>query len=120
TGGSRGIGFACARAFLAEGAEVVLAARDRARLDAARQELVQRAQGRVETVAIDLAAPGSAAGLAADFGDSDILVNNAGAIPGGDILAIDEGKWREAWDLKVFGYINLTREMFRRMRERRS
>lgn len=119
TGGSRGIGFACARAFLGEGADVTIAARDAARLAAAKAELGARAQGRIETVATDIAAPGAAATLAAAVPDLDILVNNAGAIPGGDILAIDEAKWRAAWDLKVFGYVNLAREAFARMRERK-
>jgi NAD(P)-dependent dehydrogenase (short-subunit alcohol dehydrogenase family) len=119
TGGSRGIGFAVARGFLGEGASVVIAARDPERLAAARRELTARAQGPVETVAADLAAPGAAEKLAAAHPAIDILVNNAGAIPGGDILAIDEAKWRAAWDLKVFGYINLARAAFRRMQERR-
>lgn len=119
TGGSRGIGFACARAFLAEGADVTIAARDAARLAEAKGELAGRAQGKIETVAIDMAAPGAAAKLIAAAGEIDILVNNAGAIPGGDILAIDEAKWRAAWDLKVFGYVNLAREAFARMRERK-
>ncbi len=119
TGGSRGIGFACARAFLGEGADVVIAARDPARLEAAKRDLSARAQGRVETHAIDMAAPGAAEQLAAAFPAADILVNNAGAIPGGDVLAIDEAKWRAAWELKVFGYVNLARQMFQRMRERR-
>jgi len=119
TGGSRGIGFACARGFLGEGADVVIAARDPQRLDAAKRELAARAQGKIETMAIDMAAPGAAAQLAGAFPDLDILVNNAGAIPGGDIVAIDEAKWRAAWDLKVFGYINLAREMFTRMRAKK-
>jgi len=119
TGGSRGIGFACARGFLGEGADVVIAARDPQRLDAAKRELAARAQGKIETMAIDMAAPGAAARLAGAFPDLDILVNNAGAIPGGDIVAIDEAKWRAAWDLKVFGYINLAREMFTRMRAKK-
>jgi len=119
TGGSRGIGFACARGFLGEGADVVIAARDPQRLDAAKRELTARAQGKIETMAIDMAAPGAAAQLAGAFPDLDILVNNAGAIPGGDIVAIDEAKWRAAWDLKVFGYINLAREMFTRMRAKK-
>ncbi len=119
TGGSRGIGYACARAFLGEGADVVIAARDPSRLAAAKAELGARAQGKIETIAIDMAAPGAAAQLAGAVQELDILVNNAGAIPGGDILAIDEAKWRAAWDLKVFGYVNLARAAFARMRERK-
>ncbi len=45
-------------------------------------------------------------------------MNNAGAIPTGDIFSIDETRWREAWDLKVFGYVNLMRAMYRHMRGR--
>lgn len=119
TGGSRGIGFACARAFLGEGADVLIAARDTERLAAAKTELSARAQGKIETIAIDMAAPGAAGKLAGACPEADILVNNAGAIPGGDILAIDEAKWRAAWDLKVFGYVNLAREMFGRMRAKK-
>jgi NAD(P)-dependent dehydrogenase (short-subunit alcohol dehydrogenase family) len=119
TGGSRGIGYACAAAFLGEGADVIIAARDASRLAAAKAELAERAEGRIETVAIDMATPGAAAKLAAAAGEIDILVNNAGAIPGGDILAIDEAKWRAAWDLKVFGYVNLARETFARMQAKR-
>jgi NAD(P)-dependent dehydrogenase (short-subunit alcohol dehydrogenase family) len=117
TGGSRGIGFACAQGFLGEGASVVIAARDQARLAEAQKELSARAQGKVTTVPIDMAAPGSAEALAGAHPDIDILVNNAGAIPGGDLLTVDEAKWRTAWDLKVFGYINLARAVFRRMTE---
>src|SRR5207302_368666 len=47
-----------------------------------------------------------------------ILINNAGAIPGGTIDMIDEARWRAAWDLKVFGYINLTREFLGLMSKR--
>jgi len=58
---------------------------------------------------------GVAEELAAAAGDLDILVNNAGAIPGGDLLTVDEDTWRRSWDLKVFGYINLCRAVYRTM-----
>jgi NAD(P)-dependent dehydrogenase (short-subunit alcohol dehydrogenase family) len=48
----------------------------------------------------------------------DILVNNAGDIPGGSVLDIDEAQWRHAWDLKVFGYVNMTREVLGGMKAR--
>ena len=68
----------------------------------------------------DLAASGSAADLLEAAGLPDILVNNAGAIPGGDVGVVDEARWREAWDLKVFGYINLCRAAYAGMKARRS
>ena len=58
--------------------------------------------------------------LATACGDVDILVNNAGAIPSGSLMEIDDATWRHAWELKVFGFINLTRELYRRMGERRA
>jgi NAD(P)-dependent dehydrogenase (short-subunit alcohol dehydrogenase family) len=104
TGGSKGIGRACAQVLAEEGCEVLIAARNPAPGANAR--------------AIDLSQRGAAETLAAWAGDLDILVNNAGAIPGGDLHRVDEETWRRAWDLKVFGYINLTRQVYARMKTR--
>ncbi|HXQ51594.1 MAG TPA: short-chain dehydrogenase/reductase [Stellaceae bacterium] len=118
TGGSLGIGFATARGFLAEGCAVTIAARDKARLAAAVEQLARDAPGRIKGQPIDLSQRGAPEALAEAHGDADILINNAGAIPTGDIIEIDEARWRAAWDLKVFGYVNLTRAMYGRMRGR--
>jgi NAD(P)-dependent dehydrogenase (short-subunit alcohol dehydrogenase family) len=114
TGGSKGIGFACARAFAAEGCRVHLAARDRERLEQARRELGGEAQAHVT----DLRDAKALAALAEACGHADILVNNAGDIPGGNLESLDEARWRHAWELKVFGYVNLSRALYTRMRER--
>jgi 3-oxoacyl-[acyl-carrier protein] reductase len=114
TGGSKGIGLAAAKAFAAEGCRIHLAARDRGRLDKAKGEL--GAEAAVHCV--DLRDGAALRKLAADCAGVDILVNNAGDIPGGDLETIDEAKWRHAWELKVFGYVNLTRELYARMRAR--
>src|SRR3546814_12749335 len=42
----------------------------------------------------------------------DILINNAGAIPVGTLDAMDDATWRAAWELKMFGYIDLTRAIY--------
>ena len=107
TGGSKGIGRACAEAFAAEGAQVLIASRNPGN------------EARFVSKAIDLSQRGAPEQLADWAGDLDILVNNAGAIPGGDLLKVDEQTWRSAWDLKVFGYINLTRQVYGRMKEKR-
>jgi NAD(P)-dependent dehydrogenase (short-subunit alcohol dehydrogenase family) len=114
TGGSQGIGLAVARGFLAEDARVTIVARDAARLAAAAATL----GGNAGTKSMDLAQPGAAQALADECPDTDILVNNAGAIPTGDIFAVDEAHWRAAWDLKVYGYVNLMRAMYAHMRGR--
>jgi 3-oxoacyl-[acyl-carrier protein] reductase len=116
TGGSQGIGYAVAKGFLDEGCDVVIAARNEERLRAAAERLAQPGGAAIHAKAIDLARAGAAATLADEFPDIDILVNNAGAIPTGDIFEVDETRWREAWQLKVFGYINLSRAMYRHMR----
>ena len=114
TGGSKGIGLACAKAFAGEGCRLHLAARNRERLDAAARSL-----GGAATHAVDLRDGAALRRLAHDCADVDILVNNAGDIPGGTIETLDETKWRHAWELKVFGFINLTRELYPRMKARK-
>jgi 3-oxoacyl-[acyl-carrier protein] reductase len=115
TGGSKGIGLACAKAFAAEGCRIHLAARDRDRLNAAKQQLGVDAG----LHAVDLRDSTQLRDLARACGDIDILVNNAGDIPGGTIEALDDAKWRHAWELKVFGFINLTRELYPRLKARK-
>src|SRR5687768_1154580 len=116
TGGSKGIGLACAKAFAAEGCRVHLAARDRGRLEQARAEL----GGEAELHPADMRDGGALQALAAACAQVDILVNNAGDIPGGTLESMDEAKWRHAWELKVFGYINLSRAIFEPMKKRGS
>lgn len=119
TGASKGIGLAVAHAFAKEGADVVLVARTAADLEVAREAV--RSHGvNVDVLAMDVAKERSARELADRFADIDVLINNAGAIPRGALLAVDEDTWRRAWDLKVFGFINLSREYFRLMSERRA
>lgn len=109
TGGSKGIGAAAARAFAAEGCNLCLVARDHAALAALQAEIAATHAVRVDIHSADLSRSESVADLVGRWPHADVLVNNAGAIPGGDLDAIDEARWRAAWDLKVFGYINMTR-----------
>ena len=119
TGASKGIGLACARAFAAEGCSLHLAARSADLLAAHRTEIGAKYGVAVTTHVSDLRAPGAAQALAAACSEVDILVNNAGDIPGGTLDRMNEERWRHAWELKVFGYVNLTREMLARMQPRR-
>jgi NAD(P)-dependent dehydrogenase (short-subunit alcohol dehydrogenase family) len=112
TGGSKGIGLACAKEFAAEGCNLHLASRTEADLQKAADEIRSAHQVNVTIHAIDIAQKGNSEKLAAACNDIDILVNNAGAIPPGTVLDVDEDRWRQSWDLKVFGYINLTRALY--------
>ena len=104
TGASKGIGFACCSVLAQEGCHVLGTSRSISPGPSSKQA--------------DLSRRGVAEEIAAWAGDLDILVNNAGAIPGGDLQRVDEDTWRRAWDLKVFGYINLTRAVYARMKAR--
>jgi len=118
TGGSKGIGLACAMRFAAEGCNLHLVSRDQGRLDAARAAVRTQSPVEVTLHAADLRDGAAVKRVAAAAGAVDILVNNAGDIPGGSVLDIDEAKWRHAWDLKLFGYVNMTREVLGAMKAR--
>ncbi|MEM7275857.1 MAG: SDR family NAD(P)-dependent oxidoreductase, partial [Actinomycetota bacterium] len=118
TGGSRGIGLACAHGLAAAGVHLAIAARDIAPLKAVTRELRDGYDIDVTSHSCDLARSEHQTALVDVVGPVDILINNAGAIPAGDIEAIDEKEWRAAWDLKVFGYINLCRLVLPQMVDR--
>jgi 3-oxoacyl-[acyl-carrier protein] reductase len=119
TGASKGIGLAIARGLAAEGCAVHLVARDKAALEAAAARIGSEHKVAATVHTQDLALSESVDALMAATGTPDILINNAGAIPGGDLQSVNEARWRTAWDLKVFGYINLSRAYYAAMKERR-
>ena len=118
TGASKGIGLACAETLAAEGCGLVLVSRAEADLRAAQARIRAANDVAVEARALDLSDSAGVDALAAEFADTDILVNNAGAIPGGSLDQVDEARWRAAWDLKVFGYVNMCRRFHALMRGR--
>ena len=120
TGASKGIGLAITRSLLAEGCTVHMVARSNDVLRDLTSQLNESAQGRITYSALDLSKSENIPILLDASGPIDILVNNAGAIAGGDLQSIDEQKWRNAWELKVFGYINLSRAIYKMMMEKQS
>ncbi len=122
TGGSRGIGFAIARRLAAEGCEVRLVARDAAALEAARARLLAagRAGVPVTVHAADLGDPAQLQSVFPLLRDADILVNSAGAVPRGTVFEVSAQTFRAAFDGKVMGAIDLSREALRHMCARRS
>ena len=119
TGASKGIGLAIARGLAAEGCAVHIVSRSRTGIDDAARGIRTEYAVEVTAHAFDLAQSENVGALLKATGTPDILVNNAGAIPGGDLQAVDEARWRAAWDLKVFGYINLSRAYYAAMRAQR-
>jgi NAD(P)-dependent dehydrogenase (short-subunit alcohol dehydrogenase family) len=117
TGASQGIGAGLARAFAEEGCHLRLTARSVDKLKALEAEL----RGSFPNSAVglfptDLTEPGVVDRLAAAVGDVDVLINNAGVIPSGSLADVDEAEWRSGWELKVYGYINLCRIYYARMK----
>jgi len=120
TGGSKGIGHAVANVLADEGCHLVLVARDKAALDQTAGAIRSRRQVNVTTIPADLSSEGAVQAVAKEAGEIDILVNNAGAIPPGGLLDVDNETWRRAWDLKVFGFISLTRLVYPSMAARKA
>jgi 3-oxoacyl-[acyl-carrier protein] reductase len=114
TGGSKGIGKACALAFLQEGAKVSIVARNQDDLDKAKDDLTSKIPGaEVLTVSADLQKEEGAVKAVSDtverYGCIDILVNNAGAAPAGLLLDLTEEVWDFAMGLKFRGYVRMTK-----------
>ncbi|HVY05746.1 MAG TPA: SDR family oxidoreductase [Burkholderiales bacterium] len=105
TGGSKGIGLACALAFLKEGAKVAIVSRDRANLDRAAKQL-----GDVICIAADLSRAEEAQRMAAEatsaLGPVDVLINSAGAAKRYPPEELNAQSWHAAMDAKYFTYIH--------------
>ncbi|HTT96302.1 MAG TPA: SDR family oxidoreductase [Solirubrobacterales bacterium] len=104
TGGSRGIGLATARLLRAEGAKVLLVARDPGRLAAAAEGL-DGGDEEIATLPLDVTEPDAGeqmlgAALAA-FDGIDVLVNNAGTARRRDVLEVPDEDWRRQYELNV-------------------
>ena len=109
TGGSKGIGFACAQAFAAEGARVAIASRSAAHLADAQARL-QAAGISVVTVAANLSRADEADAMVAaverELGPIDVLVNCAGAALRTPADELTAAHWHAAMDAKYFPTIH--------------
>ena len=118
TGASQGIGLAVAEVLAAEGCHLHLAARNGEAMTQARAKFQASHGVKITVHALDLSSTTAMEKLAAEVGDIDILINNAGDIPAGSLEILDDAAWRRGFDLKVFGYITLSRLYYPRMKGR--
>jgi 3-oxoacyl-[acyl-carrier protein] reductase len=122
TGGSIGIGLAVAEGLAAEGAHVVLAARQGGRLAEEAGRVAREKGVQALAVACDVAtAEGCDALIAAaerEFGGADILINNAGTGSNETIQEAPDAKWQYYWDLHVMAAVRLARGLVPSMKRR--
>ncbi|MFI5932922.1 SDR family oxidoreductase [Actinoplanes sp. NPDC051494] len=116
TGASRGIGFAIAQRFVAEGAKVCITGRNAEALETAVKDLGG------EEVAIGIPGKGDDAGHRAEvidtvlgtFGPVSVLVNNIGINPAyGPLAGLDLGAARKMLDVNVLGTLGWVQEGLR-------
>ena len=117
TGGSRGIGLACAREFLREGCKVTLVGRDPARMEQARTSL--GAEAAVAGICADLRDPAAALRVVEEaeraHGPIDVLVNSAGAARRTPFAELEPQAWHDAMASKFFTYVHVMDPVVRRM-----
>jgi 3-oxoacyl-[acyl-carrier protein] reductase len=106
-GASRGLGYGCASALVAEGADVLIVARTEAALNAAASALNERGPGKARGIVADVTTDAGRAALLAACPEPDILVNNAGGPPPGDFRQWGRAEWIAALDANMLSAIEL-------------
>ena len=122
TGGSKGIGLACARRFAESGARVAIVARGAEDLASARAALAKDGLEVRDYVcdvssAVDIAKAHEK--IVADFGKIDILMNNAGTSRTMAFESITDEVWQQDLDLKLFAAIRFSRVVWGGMKQRK-
>jgi 3-oxoacyl-[acyl-carrier protein] reductase len=121
TGGSRGIGRACATRLAEAGADVLLVARTGRDLAQAAEAIGSATGRRIEICATDLRSPqgcqAATGALEHAFGRLDILVNNAGATQSGDFFQLDDSIWEDGFALKFYASVRLARALWPLLKE---
>lgn len=122
TGGSKGIGKACALSFAEEGANVAIAARTQSTLDEAAAEIDAAGSGSVTTLSGDMTKWEDASRVVEEaisaLGSIDVLVTCAGSSPGGLIEELTEEDWDSSLNLKFMGYVRAMKAVLPHMRAR--
>ena len=122
TGGSRGIGLAIARAFVAEGVKVAVTGLNESHLSAARPQLEAAGPGSVETLRADVRdyadVERAVAATVARFGGLDIVVNNAGIGVFANVADMTPAQWSEVIDTNLTGVFNVCHVAIPHLRRR--
>lgn len=120
---SQGLGRAVAEELAAEGASLVLCARDSETLDQTAAAIAERSNTRVLAVPADVTVTDDIRRLVdagiERFGRIDILVTNAGGPPAGRFEQLTHEQWEQAIRLTLLSAVELTRQVLPGMKERR-
>ena len=125
TGGSAGIGLACAKALFKEGINIVIAAHEG--VDEAVENITEIGVVMQDNTAVPMKVDLSKSDQAKKvvekaidrFGGIDILINCAGAAKAGSFLDLTDNDFLDAWTLKLLGYIRMIREVVPHMIKQR-
>jgi NAD(P)-dependent dehydrogenase (short-subunit alcohol dehydrogenase family) len=122
TGGSVGIGLAVAHGLAQEKVEIVICARQKARLEAAASEIRKTHAVNALGISADVSQPHDIEVLAKrvedELGGVDILINNAGTGSEEKIMEAPDEKWQYYWDLHVMAAVRMSRALVPLMRRR--
>jgi len=122
TGGSIGIGLAVARALAAEGVDIVILARDPARVEREAADIAKAHGVRALGISADVSKPAdieqASRRIASAFDGIDILINNAGTGTAETIMEAPDSKWQYFWDLHVMAAVRMSRALVPLMRKR--
>lgn len=118
---SKGLGRASAAALAAEGANVVIGARNKQTLEQTALQIQQESSSHVIAIPTDVTNAQEIENLIAatitTFGRIDILVNNAGGPPAGTFDTFDDAQWRAAFELNLLSTVRLIRQVLPHMRK---
>ena len=118
---SKGLGKACAAALVAEGADIIIGARDKTILEKTAEELRALGKGRVMAVPVDVTDPAQTTDIvsaaATTFGKIDILINNAGGPPFAPFDTFDDAAWQKAFELSLLSTVRFSRLVLPHMRK---
>lgn len=122
TAGSKGLGFATAKAFTLEGANVIISSRNIDGLRAAREEILASVpHGNVSIISADVSKPTDIERLfgviGTDHGGVDVLINNAGGPPAGNFDSMTDEHWETGFALTLQSVIRCTRAALLHMRK---
>ncbi|MEN3227226.1 SDR family NAD(P)-dependent oxidoreductase [Methylorubrum rhodesianum] len=118
TGSTAGIGLAIATRLAAEGADVVITGRQRAKLDTAAAQVQVGAAGRVRAILADPGTPEGAETLVRAIPEVDILVNNLGIYEVKAFTEIADADWHHLFEVNVVSGTRLAQTYFPRMQGR--